>query len=233
VLSLNWDPRGHRILACDGSLQVARALRVVLRYEGYEVVTVATPEEAWRTVSLSAVDAAIVDLRLPNDGGIQLCRRLREVSDMPILMLAGSEDIEQTVRALRAGADDCVAKPFSPRELVARLEAVLRRTYELPAENVIRGGGLEIDLPGRTIRRDGRMIHLTRKEFDLLQALVGNRGRVLTHRVLLSEVWGAEYAEDTPLLRTNIARLRRKLDGGAGKYIQTEPGVGFRFNLPG
>jgi two-component system, OmpR family, KDP operon response regulator KdpE len=233
ALMLGMGPRGRRILACDDEPQILRALKVILRDAGYEVLTAGDMEEALDVVALSPVDAAILDLLLPDGDGIELCRRLREWSDMPIVVLSAVGDEEQKIRALSAGADDYVTKPFSPRELVARLEAVLRRAPPEPEESVITADGLEIDLAAHVVRRDGVEIHLTRIEFELLRVFVRNRGRLLTHRTLLSEVWGPGYAADTQVLRTHIARLRRKIEppgGACRRYVCTEPGVGFRFD---
>ncbi len=225
--------RGRRILACDDEPQILRALKVIFRDEGYAVVTAANVQEALDAAALSPVDAAVIDLLLPDGDGVELCRRLREWSDMPIIVLSAVGEEEQKIRALRAGADDYMTKPFSPRELIARLEAVLRRAAVEPAEHVLASGGLEIDLDAHVVRRDGDEIHLTRTEYDLLSVLMGNPGRLLTHRALLSEVWGPGYADDSQVLRTHIARLRRKIEPEGAvhrRYIRTEPGVGFRFD---
>ena len=179
---------GRRVLACDDELKILRALKLVLRPEGFEVLTAASIEEALDVVALSGVDAAIVDLVLPDGSGIDLCRRLREWSSMPIIVLSAVGQQEEKVRALRAGADDYVTKPFDPQELVARLEAVLRRVSPEPEERVVVAAGLEVDLAARVVRRDGEEIHLTRTEFGLLRVLVRNRGRLLTHRDLLVDV---------------------------------------------
>jgi len=146
-----------------------------------------------------------------------------------VLSAIGEED--QKVLALEAGADDYLTKPFSPRELVARLRAVLRRAGAREDEPTIVADGLEIDLAARAVRRDGEEIHLTPIEHDLLRTLVRNRGRLMTHRALLTEVWGPQYADATDVLRTHIANLRRKLepDDGPPRYIRTDPGVGYRF----
>ena len=149
---------------------------------------------------------------------------------MPIIVLSavGEEDVK--IAALDAGADDYVTKPFGPRELIARLNAVLRRAASNVDEPTIRVGGLEIDLAARSVRRDGHDVHLTPTEYDLLRILARNRGRLLTHRTLLSAVWGPQYADDTQALRTHIANLRRKLEpGGELRYIRTDARVGYRF----
>ena len=181
---------GRRILAVDDELQILRALRLVLRSAGYEVLTAANMEEALDVAALSPVDAAIIDLLLPDGDGVELSQRLREWSTMPIIVLSAVGEEAEKVRALRSGADDYVTKPFGPQELVARLEAVLRRSSPEPEQSVIESNGLEVDFAAHTVRRDGEEIHLTPTEFELLRALVRNRGRLLTHRALLTEVWG-------------------------------------------
>jgi two-component system KDP operon response regulator KdpE len=224
---------GQRVLACDDEPQIVRALKVILRQEGYSVLTAGNMNEALDLVAVRPVDAAIVDLVLPDGDGIELCRRLRECSEMPIIILSAVGDEEQKVSAFKAGADDYITKPFGPRELLARLEAVLRRVSPEAEESVITFGGLEIDLAAHIVRRDGNEVHLTPTEFELLRVLVRDRGRLMTHRALLTEVWGPDYADDTRVLRTHIARLRHKIDSpdGVTKHpIRTEPGVGFRFD---
>ncbi len=149
---------------------------------------------------------------------------------MPIIVLSAIGEEDAKVRALAAGADDYVTKPFGPRELVARLQAVLRRVGEGPEDPVIQADGLVVDLAARVVRRDGEDIHLTPKEFDLLRVLARNRGRLITHRELLQAVWGAGYVEDTQVLRAHVANLRRKIEPADGpRYIKTDPGVGYRF----
>ena len=203
---------GRRVLACDDEPQILRALKVILREEGYAVVTAGDIDEALNVVSVSPVDAAIVDLLLPDGDGLELCRRLREWSDMPIIILSAIGEEDQKVSALKAGADDYITKPFAPRELLARLEAVLRRAAPEADDSVISSGDLEIDLVAHVVRRGGDDVHLTRTEFELLRVLVRNRGRLMTHRSLLTEVWGLGWADDTQVLRTHIARLRSKID---------------------
>jgi two-component system KDP operon response regulator KdpE len=225
--------RGRRVLACDDEPQILRALKLILRNEGYAVLTAGNVEEALALMAAGPVDAAILDLLLPGGNGLELCRRMRECSDMPIIVLSAVGEEEQKVSALNAGADDYITKPFGPRELLARLEAVLRRVSPEAEENVVTPDGLEVDLAAHTVRRGGDEVHLTPIEFELLRALVSNRGRLMTHHALLTEVWGPGYTDDTRVLRTHIARLRQKIgrtDGVPGHHIRTEPGVGYRFD---
>jgi two-component system, OmpR family, KDP operon response regulator KdpE len=220
-----------RVLVCDDEAQILRALKVILRDAGFEAVTAATGEEALDLAAVKPPEAAILDLMLPDIDGVEVTRRLREWTQMPILVLSAVGEEDRKVEALAAGADDYVTKPFGPRELVARLEAVLRRAAPEGSEPVIEADGLEIDLAARAVRRDGEPVHLTPTEFGLLRTLVRNRGKLMTHRALLVEVWGVEYEDDFQVLRAHIANLRRKIEppGDAPKYVKTDPGVGYRF----
>ncbi len=223
-----------RVLVVDDELQILRALRVVLRDAGFEVIAAQTAGEALDRASVRPPQAAIVDLVLPDGDGIEVTRRLREWSEMPILVLSAVGEEEQKVRALEAGADDYVTKPFAARELIARLQAVLRRAVGTAAgeQPRIEVAGLAIDFVARTVSREGEAVHLTPIEFDLLRVLASNRGRLMTHRALLTEVWGPGYVDDVQALRTHIARLRAKIepDGPSPRYIVTDPGVGYRFS---
>ncbi len=219
-----------RILVCDDEQQILRALRVILRDAGFEALPANDAEEALDLAAVQHPDAAIIDLVLPDLDGIELCRRLREWSDMPLIVLSAVGDEDAKVRALAAGADDYITKPFGPRELVARLQANLRRIAPDPEPAVITSEGLVLDLAARTVHRDGTEVHLTPTEFDLLRLLARNRGRLMTHRDLLVSVWGAGYGNDTQVLRAHIANLRRKIEPADGpRYIRTDPGVGYRF----
>lgn len=219
-----------RILVCDDEPQILRALRIVLRDAGFAVTATATGEEALDAAALAAPDAVIVDLVLPGIDGVEVTRRLREWSDAPIIVLSAIGEEDEKVRALAAGADDYVTKPFGPRELVARLQAALRRAGQHPDEPILHAEGLELDLAAHVARRDGVDVHLTPKEFDLLRALMRNRGRLMTHRALLTEVWGPAYGEEVSNLRTHMSNLRRKVEpDGAARLFHTDPGVGYRF----
>jgi two-component system, OmpR family, KDP operon response regulator KdpE len=218
------------VLVCDDEPQILRALRVILRDAGYEAMPADSGEEALDLAAVRHPDAAIVDLVLPDIDGVEVCRRLREWSAMPIIVLSAVGEEESKVRALAAGADDYVTKPFGPRELIARLGAVLRRAVPDSEEAVIQSDGLEVDLAARVVRRDGQEVHLTPKEFDLLRVLIRHRGRLMTHRDLLVSVWGPGYGDDTQVLRAHVANLRRKIEPSDGpRYIKTDPRVGYRF----
>ena len=224
--------RPPRVLVVDDEPQIVRALKVVLREAGFEAQPAETGAEALDLAAVRPPEAAIVDLVLPDIDGIAVTRTLREWSDMPILVLSAVGEEDQKVTALEAGADDYITKPFGTRELVARLNAALRRAVG-GEEPRIELDGLEIDLAARVVLRDGEAIHLTPIEFDLLRTLVRNRGRLMTHRKLLAEVWGAEYVDDIQPLRTHIARLRAKIepdDASTPRFIVTDPGVGYRFS---
>ena len=226
-------PRAPRVLVVDDEPQIVRALKVVLREAGFQAVPAETAAEALDLASVRPPEAAIIDLVLPDLDGVELTRRLREWSEMPILVLSAVGEEEQKVSALEAGADDYITKPFGTRELVARLHAALRRAGGIEEEASVVLDGLEIDLAARIVRRGGEPVHLTPIEFDLLRTLVRNRGRLMTHRKLLTEVWGPEYVDDMQPLRTHIARLRAKIepgDGAAPRYIVTDSGVGYRFS---
>jgi two-component system, OmpR family, KDP operon response regulator KdpE len=221
-----------RVLVVDDEPQILRALRVVLREAGFEVVAAESFSEALDLAVVRPPRAAIVDLVLPDGDGVELTRRLREWSEMPILVLSAVGEEDQKVRALEAGADDYITKPFGARELVARLQAALRRARRPDEEPSVSVDGLEVDFAAHVVRRDGEPVHLTRTEFELLRVLVQNRGRLMTHRKLLLEVWGPEYVDDVQPLRTHIARLRAKVEPDRReppRYIVTDPGVGYRF----
>jgi two-component system, OmpR family, KDP operon response regulator KdpE len=222
---------GERVLVCDDDRQILRALRLILSRAGYEVLTAQTAEEALDRAAVAGPHAAIVDLMLPDRSGIDVCRELREWSDMPILVLSAIGQESAKVEALQHGADDYVTKPFGPDELVARIQAALRRAGRLASEPRIEADGLVVDLAAHAVTLEGEDVHLTPIEFSLLRALALNRGRLMTHRQLLSEVWGPQYADAVPLLRTHIANLRQKLDSGDAerRLIRTDSGIGYRF----
>ncbi len=218
------------VLVVDDEDQILRALRVVLREEGFDVIPASSGEEALDAAALRAPAAAIIDLVLPDIDGVEVTRRLREWSSAPIIVLSALEEEAEKVRALETGADDYVTKPFSPRELVARLRAGLRRAESGDTEPVLSADGLELDRAAQSVRLAGEEVRLTPTEFNLLRTLMENRGRLLTHAALLSKVWGPAYSDDVATLRTHIANLRGKVEPeGRPRHIRTEAGVGYRF----
>jgi two-component system, OmpR family, KDP operon response regulator KdpE len=219
------------VLVCDDEPQILRALQIVLRDAGFDVATAGTAEEALDRAAIRPPDAAIVDLILPDRDGVELTEALREWSEMPILVLSAVDDEAEKVRALNAGADDYLTKPFGADELVARLNAALRRAARDPKEPTIVIDELELDLSAHTLVVSGKSVHLTPTEFALLRTLVRNRGRLMTHASLLREVWGPTYESDTPLLRAHVANLRRKIEPEPSnpRYLTTDPRIGYRF----
>jgi two-component system KDP operon response regulator KdpE len=222
---------GPRILVCDDEPQILRALRVVLVDAGFEVVTAASAEEALDAAAVRPPQAAIIDLILPDSDGVQVTRALREWSEMPIVVLSAVKDEAEKVRALNAGADDYVTKPFGPDALFARVPTVLRRAGSGSDGPTVVIGDLELDVARHSVTVAGEPVHLTPTEFSLLRTLVRYRGRLMTHSALLREVWGPVHEEDTPLLRAHVANLRRKIEPEPSnpRYVTTDPGIGYRF----
>jgi two-component system, OmpR family, KDP operon response regulator KdpE len=215
------------VLLCDSEPQSIRALKAVLRAAGVSVCAMRTAEEALTRAALHVPDVAIIELELVDASGTEVCRRLREWSSMPLIVVSRVSDEDRIVDAFTAGADDYITKPFGPREFVARLEAHLRRATTRD-EPVIVCDKARVDLAARVVRREGREIRLTPTENRLLSALVRNRGRLLGHDSLLREAWGAARAEDRQTLRTHMANLRRKLAAPSSSGpIHTYPGVGY------
>jgi two-component system KDP operon response regulator KdpE len=229
------NPDGKRnILVVDDEAQITRVLKTTLSAQGYAIRTAADGMQALLEMKTWAPDLIITDLRMPNMDGLELCRQVRSQSRTPIIVLSvkGEETIK--VEALDAGADDYVTKPFSVKELLARVRAALRRTYtdEQSDTPVIDAGDFHIDIPGRRVEVRNQEVHLTPKEFDVLVYLVRHPEKVVTHRALLSAVWGPNSVEQTEYLRVCVGRLRKKLeaDETVPRYIITEPWIGYRFD---
>ncbi|HET7235005.1 MAG TPA: response regulator [Actinomycetota bacterium] len=220
------------VLVVDDEPQIRRAMRTSLDAHGYEVRAVGTGEEAVLSAAEQAPDLMLLDLGLPDLDGTDVIRRVRSFSDVPIIVLSVRDRQADKVAALDAGADDYVSKPFGMEELLARLRAALRRRAgadePLPT---LTFGNLTVDLARRLVTLDGERVHLTRTEYALLEALVGDPGKLLTHGWLLRRVWGPGYAEETHYLRVYVRALRRKLgdEAAAPRLILTEPGVGYRW----
>jgi len=223
---------GAHVLVVDDEPQIVRGLRVVLRTAGFQVAEAATKREALDAVAVRPPDVMILDLVLPDGSGVEVCEEVRRWSTLPIIVLSAVGDEREKVRALDAGADDYVTKPFGTDELTARIRAVLRRRDAADGPDpVIRAGPVTIDLAARRVRRDGEDVHLTPIEFDLLRVLAVHRGKLLTHRTLLREVWGPGYGEETHYLRVHVAHIRRKLedDPARPQIVLTDAGVGYRL----
>jgi two-component system KDP operon response regulator KdpE len=220
------------VLVVDDEPQIRRALRTSLEAHGYEVATVGTGEEGVVAAAEQAPDLMLLDLGLPDIDGTEVIRRVRAFSDVPVIVLSVRESQADKVAALDAGADDYVTKPFGMQELLARSRATMRRTQgDEPAAPILRYDALRVDLPKRLVTLDGDQVRLTPTEYGLLEALVTNPGKLLTHQWLLRKVWGQGYGTETTYLRTYVRSLRKKLgdDAQAPGLIVTEPGVGYRW----
>ena len=220
----------QRVLVVDDEPQIVRGLKVILGTAGYRVEQATTKQEALDAVSSRPPDAIVLDLVLPDGDGVEVATDIRRWSQVPIVVLSAVGDERQKVRALDAGADDYVTKPFGSEELLARIRAVLRRRSE-DGDSSVRVGELEVDLADRAVRRGGEQVHLTPIEFDLLSQLAQHPGRLVTHRQLLQEVWGPGYEDETHYLRVHFAHIRAKLepDPSHPTYVITEPGIGYRL----
>jgi two-component system KDP operon response regulator KdpE len=221
----------RRILVVDDENPIRRFLKVVLAAQGYSVFEAACGQEALDSVLGSRPDLIILDLGLPDIGGVEVTRRLREWSQTPIIILSVRESEGDKIAALDAGADDYLVKPFGTGELLARIRAALRRQADESEEPVMKVGTLRMDLSRRMVIAEDREITLTPTEYDLLRILMRNAGRVMTHRQLLRLVWGPAYEDEMHLLRVNVSNVRRKLepDPSHPSMIRTEPGVGYRL----
>jgi two-component system, OmpR family, KDP operon response regulator KdpE len=222
-----------RVLVVDDEPQFLRALVTNLRGAGYEVDTAVTAAEALTTAGLHPPDAFILDLLLPDGTGVDVCRELRTWTDAPIVLVSAVGEEEEKIAALDAGADDYVTKPFAIGELLARLRAALRRAGS-PGEPVLGVGPITVDLEKHAVTVSGKPVHLTPHEFRLLRVLAQNEGKLMTHRVILREVWGPAYGAESNYLHVYVSQLRRKLepDPARPRYLLTEPGAGYRLVAP-
>lgn len=225
-----------RILVVDDEPQLTRVLRTGLTSRGYDVRAAADGLAGFETFTDWHPDLVITDLAMPVMDGLELCRRLRAISAVPIIVLSAKGEEKTKVEALDMGADDYITKPFGIDELLARVRASLRRAASVltpePESTVLTAGDFNIDLETRKVLVAGREIHLTPKEFDLLVYFVKHSGKVLTHRTLLAAIWGGNYVEQNEYLRVFVGNLRKKLepDPSNPRYILTEPWIGYRFN---
>ena len=218
------------VLVVDDEPQILRVMRASLPIRGYEVLTASSGKEALDQLSKQVPDLVILDLAMPEMSGLEVCRRVREFSKVPIIILSAKGSESDKVAALDLGADDYVTKPFGMDELLARARAVLRR-LATPSDRVLTVGDVTIDIDERRVVVRDKEIRLTPKEFDVFKYLVNNAGKVVTHRALLQTVWGWESTDQTEYLRVFINQLRRKIEVDASHphYLITEPWVGYRF----
>ena len=217
------------VLVVDDDAAIRRTLGITLRARGYEVEPVADGRSALQSLAEQQPDVVVLDLGLPDLDGIEVLRRIRATSSVPVVVLSARQESDDKVEALDLGADDYVTKPFGMEELLARLRAAMRRAGA-PVETV-RAGDLVIDVDDRTVSRAGETVHLTPTEWRLLEVLVRADGRLVRQAVLLHEVWGPEYERETHYLRVYLAQLRRKLEADASRprHLLTDPGLGYRF----
>ncbi|MFO7173779.1 MAG: response regulator transcription factor, partial [Bacillota bacterium] len=212
--------RRHRILVVDDEHRMRELVRLYLAGAGYEVAEAADGREALDRLRREAFDLVILDLMLPGLDGWEVCRRLREESDLPVIMLTARGEVDDRVQGLRLGADDYIAKPFDGREVVARVEAVLRRSQPLAAsDRPLRVGDLTIHPASRTVTWRGQPVHLTPREFDLLHLLAAHPGQVFTRERLLDRIWGPDFEGDPRTVDSHIKNLREKLGDGAALVV--------------
>jgi two-component system KDP operon response regulator KdpE len=223
---------GLRVLVVDDEISIQRFLRVALNGQGFVVSEVGNGQDALQALIRERPDLVILDLGLPDMDGVEVTRRLREWSQVPVIILSVRDQEVDKIAALDAGADDYLTKPFGVGELLARIRTVLRRQTVTSAEPVFKVGNLVVDLGSRLVMLDAKEVQLTPTEYDILRALVMNAGKVITNRQVLRQVWGEGY-DDLHILRVNISNLRHKLEPDPSRptYIHTEPGVGYRLKL--
>ncbi|HJZ50291.1 MAG TPA: response regulator transcription factor [Roseiflexaceae bacterium] len=226
-----------RILIVDDEPQIGRLLKTTLGAHGYEIAVAADGQAALDQAARWRPDVILLDLGLPVIDGLEVCRRIREWSQVPIIVLTVRDAEQDKVAALDLGADDYLTKPFGADELLARIRVALRHAARAAVvdEPVLRFGDLTLDLSRRVVARGGEEIHLTPTEYELLKTLATQAGRVLTHGMLLRAVWGSAYEQDAPTLRVFITQLRRKIEADPAHpvHILTEPGIGYRFSSDG
>ena len=220
-----------RLLVIDDEVQIRRLLRLTLEAEPYTVQEAETGQGGLHEAAVNPPDGIVLDLGLPDIDGVEVIRRLREWSKVPVLVLSVRACEDDKIAALDAGADDFLTKPFGGRELLARLRAILRRTQTSSEPAIVRVGDIEVDQASRTVRRGGGEVKLTGKEYAFLQLLVQHRGKVVTHRHILRELWGPNAEENTHYLRVHMAHLRQKLEAAphSPRHLLTESGIGYRL----
>ena len=222
-----------RVLVIDDEPQILRAMRTILTAKQFDVVTASRGEEGLALAAANPPDVIVLDLSLPDMDGIEVCARLREWTQVPIIVLSVREHETDKIAALDAGADDYLTKPFGVGELLARIRTAVRHAARSTDEPIFTLGELNVDLARRLVTVAGAEVQLTPTEYDLLRLLVNDAGKVLTHHQLLRQVWGPGYDEELHMLRVNISNLRRKIEPDPSRphYLLTEPGVGYRIRV--
>ncbi|MBE3560331.1 MAG: response regulator transcription factor [Ktedonobacteraceae bacterium] len=225
---------GARILAVDDEIEILRALQRSLTAHGYEVFTASSGEEALEEIAQHRPDLILLDLALPGISGLEVCKRVRAHSNLPIIVLSVKDTERDKVLALDLGADDYVSKPFGMNEVLARVRVALRHSAQVQAgtEPVFSAGPLRVDFAQRQVTVDGKEVKLTPTEYDLLKALIKNNGKIMTRQMLLSQVWGTGYGTEAHYLHVYIGQLRRKIepDPAHPRFINTISSVGYRFS---
>ncbi|MEV7606444.1 response regulator [Paenarthrobacter sp. NPDC089322] len=221
-----------RVLIVEDEVRIARAMQITLQAHGYQALTVGNGADALAAVAQRNVDIVVLDLGLPDMDGVEIIRRIRGWSSMPVVVLSARHASEDKVEALDAGADDYVTKPFGLDELLARLRVAARRLVNEPEAPTLATSDFVVDLAGKKIVKDGAEVRLTPTEWNILELLVRNKGKLVSQQQLLTQVWGQAYAKETQYLRVYIAQLRRKLerDPAAPRHLHTEAGMGYRFD---
>ena len=221
-----------KILVVDDDIQIRRALRNVISARGYEVILASNGEEALDKAALELPDMVVLDLQMPGLSGLNVCKELRSWSNIPILILSVKDLESDKVTALDLGADDYLTKPFKSGELLARIRAHIRRASQTkPASPIFEERGLKVDFASHQVFLESREIKLTKTEFSILKYLIQKTGKVITYKLLISEIWGSDYKGEISTLRVHIGNLRKKIekDPNRPKFIITEPGIGYRF----
>ena len=229
------ESRSLRVLLIEDEVQLRRLLKITLENAGYETAAVENGYVGLAEVAGGRADVIVLDLGLPDIDGVEVLRRLREWSQIPVLVLTVRDTEDSMIAALDAGADDYLTKPFSSRELLARLRAVLRRAQPVVDNPIVKFGDVEIDLGTRNVTKAGRLVKLTGKEYDILRYLAQHAGRVVTHPQLLRSLWGARAEGNAQYLRVYMTRLRQKLetDPHTPRYLRTDSGIGYRLMADG
>jgi two-component system KDP operon response regulator KdpE len=224
---------GPAILVIDDEVQLRRLLQITLEAAGFKVHLASTGEEGLREAAMARPDLAVLDLGLPDQDGLQVLRKMREWTSLPVIVLSVRSGEQEIIAALDGGADDYITKPFRSGELLARIRTALRRHQATEEGAVFQAGSLIVDLANRSVRKKGEVVKLTPTEYSLLSLFVRNAGKVLTHGYILQQIWGPTFQEESQYTRVYVAQLRKKLEDDPSKptLLLTESGIGYRLNV--